>query len=91
MDVTRLVETKTIGENPMPLIVTPAVDGVDLADWFVSNREELDGYFDRNGAILFRGFALNDASDFERVASAIVPDLFAEYGVPRLPPEGEAN
>jgi alpha-ketoglutarate-dependent taurine dioxygenase len=89
VDVSRLIETNTIDGNPMPLVVTPAVDGVDLADWVSSNRDELDGYFDRHGAILFRGFALNDATDFERVASGIVPDLFAEYG--DLPPEGTSE
>lgn len=89
VDVTRLVKTETIGGNSMPLVMTPAVEGVDLSDWVASNREELDRYFDENGAILFRGFSLNDASDFERVASAIVPDLFAEYG--DLPPEGTSE
>jgi alpha-ketoglutarate-dependent taurine dioxygenase len=86
VDVGKLIETSTIGGNEMPLIVTPAIDGVDLADWAANNRAELDGYFDRHGAILFRGFALNSAEDFEGVASGIVPDLFAEYG--DLPPEG---
>ena len=89
VDVSRLVDTKTLDGNSMPLIVSPAVDGVDLAEWVANNREELDGYFDAHGAILFRGFALNDASDFEKVASGIVPDLFAEYG--DLPPEGTSE
>jgi alpha-ketoglutarate-dependent taurine dioxygenase len=89
VDVTRLIDAKTIGENPMPLVVTPAVGGVDLADWVASNRDELNSYFDRNGAILFRGFGLQTAGDFERVASGIVPDLFAEYG--DLPPEGTSE
>ncbi|MDQ6842651.1 MAG: TauD/TfdA family dioxygenase, partial [Actinomycetota bacterium] len=35
--------------------------------------------------ILFRGFGLQDAPDFEAVASGIASDLFAEYG--DLPPE----
>jgi alpha-ketoglutarate-dependent taurine dioxygenase len=89
VDVGRLVETKTIGENQMPLIVTPAVDGVSLAEWVADHRDELDGYFDKNGAVLFRGFALKNAEDFEAVASGIVPDLFAEYG--DLPPEGTSE
>ncbi len=89
VDATRLVDTATVEGNPMPLVVTPAVDGVDLADWVSTNRDELNAYFDRHGAILFRGFGLNDASAFERVASSIVPDLFAEYG--DLPPEGTSE
>ena len=89
VDVGKLIETSTIGGNEMPLVVTPAVDGVDLADWAANNRDELDGYFDRHGAILFRGFDLKSAEDFEGVASGIVPDLFAEYG--DLPPEGTSE
>jgi alpha-ketoglutarate-dependent taurine dioxygenase len=89
VDVGRLIETRTIDSNAMPLVVTPAVDGVDLADWVQNNQDELNGYFDRNGAILFRGFSLKGAEDFERVASSIVPDLFAEYG--DLPPEGTSE
>ena len=73
---TSLVETSQIGEKALPLAITPAVEGVDLAEWISTHREELDGYFDRHGAILFRGFGLEGAKDFERVASAIVPDLF---------------
>lgn len=89
VDVERLVETKTIGDNDMPLVVTPAVEGVSLAEWVADHREELDGYFDKHGAVLFRGFALNSAEDFEAVAAGIVPDLFAEYG--DLPPEGTSD
>jgi alpha-ketoglutarate-dependent taurine dioxygenase len=89
VDVTRLIDTTTLDGNSMPLVVTPAVEGVDLADWVANNRDELNSYFDRNGAILFRGFGLRAAGDFERVASGIVPDLFAEYG--DLPPEGTSE
>ena len=41
VDVGKLIETSTIGGNEMPLIVTPAIDGVDLADWAANNRAEL--------------------------------------------------
>jgi alpha-ketoglutarate-dependent taurine dioxygenase len=85
VDVTRLVETSLIDGNSLPLVVRPAVDGVDLAEWTLNKRDELDGYFDKHGAILFRGFSLHGAEDFERVASSIATDLFAEYG--DLPPE----
>src|SRR5256885_11429796 len=86
VDVTQLVEASTIDGNTLPLVVQPAVDGVDLAEWTAANREQVDSYFDRHGAILFRGFSLDGPPDFERVASSIASDLFAEYG--DLPPEG---
>jgi len=72
-------------EEKFPIVITPAVDGVDLAMWCESHRDQLDGYYDRYGAILFRGFDLESPDDFDKVASSITPDLFAEYG--DLPPE----
>jgi alpha-ketoglutarate-dependent taurine dioxygenase len=89
VDTGTLIETSTIDGRRLPLVVEPATAGVDLAEWITSNREQLDAYFDENGAILFRGFDMQGAEDFERVASAIVPDLFAEYG--DLPPEGTSE
>lgn len=72
-------------EERFPLVVTPAVDNVDLAGWCTTHKDELDRHFGTYGAILFRGFGLETAEDFEAVASAIAGDLFAEYG--DLPPE----
>jgi alpha-ketoglutarate-dependent taurine dioxygenase len=91
VDTTRLVETSFVPgtEDRLPIVVSPALDNVSLAEWCASNGDELNTYFDRHGAILFRGFALQTAADFEAVASAIVPDLFAEYG--DLPPESASE
>jgi alpha-ketoglutarate-dependent taurine dioxygenase len=91
VDVSRLVDVGSLngGEPAFPLLIQPAVGTVDLAAWAADNREQIDEYLDRHGAILFRGFGLEDVEDFEPVASAIVPDLFAEYG--DLPPEGTSE
>ncbi len=88
---TKLVETGFVPGNAgrFPIMLTPAVDNVDLAAWCASHKEELDDYFDKYGAVLFRGFGLDDAADFEGVASAIASDLFAEYG--DLPPEAASE
>lgn len=67
-------------EDSMPLIVRPAVENVDLAEWITANHDELNGYLDRYGAIVFKGFGLQNAGDFERAAAAVSPELFAEYG-----------
>lgn len=87
VDSTRLIETGFVpgAEGRLPLVLTPAMDGVDLAGWCSANGAELEAHLDRHGAVLFRGFPLDGVDDFERVASAIAPDLFAEYG--DLPPE----
>ena len=91
VQTTNLVQTGFLpgGEGKLPLVVTPAVDNVDLVAWCANNKEQLDGWFDKYGAILFRGFGLETASDFEAVASGIASDLFAEYG--DLPPEAASE
>src|SRR5207245_6327398 len=55
VDLTQLVETSVIDGNLLPLVIQPAVEGVDLAEWTVANREQIDAYFDKHGAVLFRG------------------------------------
>jgi alpha-ketoglutarate-dependent taurine dioxygenase len=84
---TELVQTGFLPgrEERLPLIVTPAVDNVDLPAWCASHAEEVESHLDRHGAILFRGFPLAGAPEFEAVATTIAGELFGEYG--DLPPE----
>jgi alpha-ketoglutarate-dependent taurine dioxygenase len=87
VETEQLVNTGFVpgNEDKFPVMITPAVDNVDLAAWCQSHTDEINAHFDKYGAILFRGFDLESAGDFEAVASAIAGDLFAEYG--DLPPE----
>ncbi|MBO0797275.1 MAG: TauD/TfdA family dioxygenase [Blastocatellia bacterium] len=64
----------------LPLVIEPAAEDVDLADWAKSNLEFIEAELLKHGGILFRGFGLNSTSAFEKFASAIRPDLFGEYG-----------
>jgi amino acid adenylation domain-containing protein len=73
-------------EQFLPLVIEPDSDEIDLADWASSHREFIETNLFKHGAILFRGFDLNFASEFETVANAIHPNLFGEYG--DLPREG---
>ena len=84
---TELVRTGFLPDNEesLPLVIRPAVDNVDLAGWCSTHAEDLEGYLNRYGAIMFRGFPLAGPPQFEAVASAIAGELFAEYG--DLPPE----
>ncbi|NEQ80572.1 MAG: amino acid adenylation domain-containing protein, partial [Moorea sp. SIO2I5] len=70
----------------LPLVIQPDGDDLDLADWATSKREFIETNLLKNGAILFRGFNLNSGTEFEKVASAICPELFGNYG--DLPREG---
>jgi len=82
-------ESQMNGNQVLPLIMEPAADQVDLADWARSNRDYIQQKLHLHGGILFRGFSLATPSDFERVAGAIYKKIYAEYG--DLPREGVAG
>jgi alpha-ketoglutarate-dependent taurine dioxygenase len=69
------------GPDPLPVVVQARGEaGVDrLVRWIDSERAAVRGELARAGAILLRGFAVNDAPAFERVARAIDPNLGNEY------------
>jgi alpha-ketoglutarate-dependent taurine dioxygenase len=83
----QLIKTAFIqSEQSLPLVIEPDSNEIDLADWASSHQEFIETNLLKHGAILFRGFNLNSAADFENVANAIHPNLFGEYG--DLPREG---
>ena len=75
--------------SKMPMVLRPATDHVELAEWAKNNRDYLQKNVLQHGAVLFRGFGLSTPEHFEAVASSICPGLFGEYG--DLPREGVAG
>jgi alpha-ketoglutarate-dependent taurine dioxygenase len=73
-------------EGLQPLVVSPQVDDIDLADWAQNQRELIETNLAKHGALLFRDFKLGEVRDFEQAATAMCPELFGEYG--DLPREG---
>lgn len=57
--------------SPLPLIVRPAVDGVDLVEWAAVHTAFIQSYLSRNGAILFRDFGLPAVGEFERLIKTV--------------------
>lgn len=53
------------GQSP-PLVIEPAVDGIDLATYAAGSLDSLAGYLYKHGAILFRNFNLRTAADLEK-------------------------
>jgi alpha-ketoglutarate-dependent taurine dioxygenase len=82
-------ESRLSDEQLLPLIIEPAAEQVDLAEWAGNNREYLEQKLQHHGGILFRGFSLATPAEFERVAAAIYRQIYAEYG--DLPREGVAG
>jgi hypothetical protein len=74
------IKESTLSDDPLPLIMEPATDAVDLADWVRSNRDYVAQKLHKHGGILFRGFNLKTPQDFERVAAGIYNEIYSEYG-----------
>jgi alpha-ketoglutarate-dependent taurine dioxygenase len=60
-----LVRFSTLPIGDLPLVVEPAVQGVDILSWAASNRELLEEKLRKHGGILFRGFNLQGPEDLE--------------------------
>ncbi len=81
-----LVRTGTLApDKPLPLVITPAVSGLDPISWAKENRELIESRLLGSGAILFRGFDLRTANDFSRFVAAISgePLEYKERSSPR--------
>ena len=84
---TALVRTTYLAgdtEN-FPLVIEPNVNGVDLVLWTHGHRALIESELVKHGAILFRNFAVDSASQFRQFASALVPELldYLERAAPR--------
>jgi Condensation domain/Taurine catabolism dioxygenase TauD, TfdA family len=64
----------------LPLVLEPAVDNLNLADWAGGNRDFIEQKLLEHGGILFKGFDVDSVSKFERFASTVCPSLFERYG-----------
>jgi alpha-ketoglutarate-dependent taurine dioxygenase len=73
------------GAERMPRVLRPAVEGVDVVAWASANRDRVLSELLTWGAVLFRGFQIESAQDFDRLAKAISPELldYQERAAPR--------
>lgn len=71
----------TANAEALPLIVEPNGDRsvAALVAWLGRQADAVQRQLTRHGALLFRGFAVDSAADFERVARAIDAELKNEY------------
>jgi alpha-ketoglutarate-dependent taurine dioxygenase len=66
VDGEKLIEQSFFdAKKKFPLVVRPAVEGVNLIAWTKNNRKFLETNLLRHGAILFRGFDVYSTDDFE--------------------------
>jgi alpha-ketoglutarate-dependent taurine dioxygenase len=65
------MKTSFFNTHQLPLVVEPNGSGntkADLEKYIIENQKELEDAFYKNGAVLFRGFALDTPKDFEDIA-----------------------
>ena len=69
----------------LPLLVQPAVEGVDLLTWATSNLTWLNEKLVEHGGVLFRNFDLATTAVFEQFIAAVSGDLleYTERSSPR--------
>jgi hypothetical protein len=77
------IRARTMGASRLPLVIEPMGSegrGVPaLTAWIAENHTNLRQNLTEHGALLFRGFAVDGAADFERVARAVDPHLKNDY------------
>jgi alpha-ketoglutarate-dependent taurine dioxygenase len=68
-----------------PVVIEPNIDDVNLICWISSNREYIEKELLRCGAILFRGFDINSADQFDQFARNMSFELldYVERAAPR--------
>jgi alpha-ketoglutarate-dependent taurine dioxygenase len=81
-----LIHTGYLNEaQTLPLLIQPAVKGLNLITWASGNRELIEAKLLTHGALLFRNFRLQEAADFEEAVRAISGELleYKERSSPR--------
>ena len=81
-----LIKTSYLNsEINLPLVITPKDNNIDIVYWAKNNREFLEKKLIESDGILFRDFSITSPTDFEKLAQAICPKLFENYGdLPRV-------
>jgi alpha-ketoglutarate-dependent taurine dioxygenase len=73
-----------------PVVLSPALEGVDLVAWAGSNRDLIEGHLRVRGGVLFRGFGAGGAEELQRLIRAVSgePLDYGERSSPRRPVSG---
>lgn len=60
-------------QSHLPLVIEPALPGVDLVGWAREQRDTLERQLLEHGAVLLRGFPVKSVEQFNAVISALSP------------------
>jgi alpha-ketoglutarate-dependent taurine dioxygenase len=81
-----LVEAKFLQPHQfLPLVVTPALEEVNLVAWAKQNRDFIEAELGKWGGLLFRNFKVSDPTQFEEFITAVSGELleYRERSSPR--------
>jgi ABC-type molybdate transport system permease subunit len=53
-------------EQPLPLVIQPTVEGINLVSWATSNRDAIATWLLQHGGLLFRNFNIREVVQFEQ-------------------------
>jgi alpha-ketoglutarate-dependent taurine dioxygenase len=81
----KLVMSRLLANQSLPLILEPASKHVSLAGWAAKNHDSIESAVLKHGAVLFRGFSVWNATQFEEVVRIISgePLAYSERSSPR--------
>jgi alpha-ketoglutarate-dependent taurine dioxygenase len=85
-----LVSYELPGDRPLPLVITPRTELLDLPAWVAQSRGSLRDKLHAHGALLFRGFGTPTIDTFRATVAGISgePLRYIERSSPRHPVEG---
>jgi alpha-ketoglutarate-dependent taurine dioxygenase len=74
----------------LPLLIWPALSGVNLSAWAWSKRDFIESRLYKHGGILFRGFNVRAVEEFDQFMSAVSEELleYRERSSPRTQVSG---
>src|SRR5262245_24032377 len=71
-------------DRSLPLLIEPAVEGLNLPQWATNNRHLIQQRLQRHGGILLRGFKLSSVEEFELLLQSLAGELL-EYSYRSTP------
>jgi alpha-ketoglutarate-dependent taurine dioxygenase len=81
-----LIETELLTPGvQLPLVIHPAVAGINLTEWAQRNREFIEARLIEHGGILFRDWRMPSVDEFERFAVASAGEDLMDYSYRSTP------
>lgn len=86
-----LVKTSLLtADNPLPLVIEPAIGDLALSEWARANKELLEHKLLKHGALLFRNFNVTSPQEYRQFATVVYSQLAVFTANIHPTPKGEA-